>query len=316
MSTGQLLIPDTQIRVHRSKLLAPYTTWKIGGPADYLIEVANGYEIEVATGWANDQQMPVTVIGKGSNILIGDRGIRGLVIVANAVKGSVAQLLRIVEENEHYVSLEVEATAPLPKLATYTAKRGWSGVEWGIGVPGTIGGATVTNAGIPGAEIIDCLELIEVLEGSAGASRLPASWLEAKYRHTKLKLLPHAHRPSVLRVVLRLSKEEVEAVAQRQEYSKVHRLKSQPRGNKATAGSTFRNPPSGGRAWELIDRAGLRGYSVNGRASFSTLHCNFIVTEPEATANDVRQLIELAQQKVWERFGEWLEPEIEELGDD
>ena len=287
-----------------------HTTWRIGGPADFLVRASTPDNLVAAVAWARAEELPVTVIGGGSNLLVGDRGIRGLVVLART-PGERAEGLIEAEDLGDAVRLRVAAQAPLSWTGRYAAERGWAGLDWGVGLPGTIGGATVNNAGAHGTEQKDHLEAVVVLDNNGKVRELPASWLEASYRHTRIKHGPRPRPCHVVEAVMRLPKgDPAELVRLADEHAEFRKL-TQPTG--ACAGSTFTNPP-GDFAGRLLEAAGLKGYRVGG-VEFSTKHGNFIVNTGGARAGDVRELIASAQERVHEAFGVWLEPEIEEIGE-
>jgi UDP-N-acetylmuramate dehydrogenase len=287
-----------------------YTTWRIGGPADLLVRVPTPADLIAATAWARDQGLPVTVIGGGSNVLVGDRGVRGLVVVART-PGERAEGLLAAEDRGDHVVLRAGAQAPLSWVGRYCAERGWGGMDWGVGLPGTIGGATVNNAGAHGTEQKDHLISVVVVDNMGVVHEHDRDWLAPRYRHTALKDAPRPRPFHVLEAIFRLPKADpAELVRLATEHADYRHL-TQPTG--ACAGSTFTNPP-GDFAGRLIEAAGLKGFAVGG-VSFSTKHSNFIVNGGGATAADVRELIAIAQERVREQFGIRLEPEIEELGE-
>jgi len=287
-----------------------HTTWRIGGPADLLVRVPTQQDLIAAMAWARDQGLPVTVIGGGSNLLVGDRGIRGLVILART-PGERAERLLHVEDREDHVILRVGAQAPLSWVGRYCCERGWAGMEWGVGLPGTIGGATVNNAGAHGTEQKDHLEGVVVIDNVGELREFGRDWLAPRYRCTVLKESPRPRPYHVVETVLRLPKTDPAELLRLATEHADYRRQTQPTG--ACAGSTFTNPPDD-FAGRLLEAAGLKGFAVGG-AAFSTKHSNFIVNTGGATAAHVRELIAIAQTRVRDRFGIELQPEIEEIGE-
>ena len=153
-----------------------HTTWRIGGPADFLVRTPTPDDLVAAVAWARDEGLPVTVIGGGSNLLVGDRGIRGLVILSR-IPGERAEPLISVDDEGDFVRCRVAAQAPLSWVGRYASERGWGGMDWGVGLPGTIGGATVNNAGAHGTEQQDNLEHVVVLDNAGNITGQPRSWL-------------------------------------------------------------------------------------------------------------------------------------------
>jgi UDP-N-acetylmuramate--alanine ligase len=305
-------IPDRpNLKVQIDAPMRLHTTWRIGGPADLLVRAATPDDLIAALAWGRAQGLPVTVLGGGSNLLIDDGGIRGLVVLART-PGERATDLVEVEDLGEVVRLRVAAQAPLSWVGRFAAERGWAGMDWGVGLPGTIGGATVNNAGAHGTEQKDHLERV-ILFGEYGEiEEKPAAWLDASYRYTILKAAPRPRPWTVLAAVMLLPKgDPVELVRLADEHAAFRKL-TQPTG--ACAGSTFANP-DGDFAGRLLEESGLKGFAVGG-AMFSPKHANWIVNDGTATAANVRELIATARERVYERFGVELRREVEYLGGD
>ena len=299
-----------KLKLLRASPMSLHTTWRVGGPADLLVRAPTPDDLRAAAAWGAAEGLPLTVLGGGSNLLVGDGGIRGLTILART-PGERAEGLVAVEDLGDAVRLRVGAQAPLSWTARYAAERGWAGLDWGVGLPGTIGGATVNNAGAHGTEQKDHLEAVVVLDNDGVVEEKPASWLEAAYRHTVIKAAPRPRPFHVLEVVVRLPKGDPAALVRLADEHAAFRKRTQPTG--ACAGSTFANPP-GDHAGRLLEEAGLKGHRV-GPAGFSPKHANWIVNDGRATAAQVRELIAVARDRVRERFGVELRQEIEELGE-
>jgi UDP-N-acetylmuramate--alanine ligase len=297
---GLKVLRDAPMRLH--------TTWRIGGPADFLVRAATPDDLIAAAAWGRHQGMPVTVIGGGSNLLVGDSGIRGLAVLART-PGERAGALVDVEDLGDAVRLCVAAQAPLSWTGRYAAERGWAGMDWAVGLPGTIGGATVNNAGAHGTEQIDHLESVVLLNERGEIEEHPAAWLEAAYRHTVIKAAPRPRPWIVLTAVMLLPKGDPRALVRLADEHAAFRKETQPTG--ACAGSTFANPP-GDFAGRLLEESGLKGFAVGG-AAFSPKHANWVVNDGAATAADVRALIEMAQARVRDQFGVELRREVEYL---
>lgn len=291
--------------VMQDEPMARHTSFRVGGPADWLVRVSNAEELLKAVQVAYRANLPYRIIGGGSNVLVSDAGVRGIVILNRATN-------YVLEEREGGFILEAESGVSLPRLAGELAKRGAAGMEWGVGVPGTIGGAVVQNAGAWGTEAKDRLLSVEYwTPGREEPEIVPASELRLRYRGSMILDMPHQERPVVLRASFRLERDEPEAIAQRNATYVGQRTATQPRA--ASGGSTFRNPP-GDYAGRLIEAAGLKGHRV-GNASISAQHANFIVNHGGATAAEIRALIALAQGTVQEKFGIHLHPEVEFVGE-
>jgi UDP-N-acetylmuramate--alanine ligase len=299
------------LRIQRDAPLSLYTTWRIGGPADVLIRASNPDHLAAAIGWGREQGMPVTVIGGGSNMLIPDEGIRGLVVLSRT-PGERAEGLVTVEDLGDRVRLRVAAQAPLSWTGRYAAERGWAGLDWGVGLPGTIGGATVNNAGAHGTELKDYLDAVTILGADGQVREEPANWMEAAYRHTRIKAAPRPKTEIVLASTFVLPKGDRDQLVGLADEHARFRRETQPTG--ACAGSVFANPP-GDYAGRLLEAAGLKGYRIGG-AVFSPKHANWIVNTDSATAADVDALIRHAQAVISERDGIELRVEVERFTPD
>ncbi|MGN6484088.1 MAG: UDP-N-acetylmuramate dehydrogenase, partial [Thermomicrobiales bacterium] len=306
-----ILIPGhEQLKVQPGAAMSLYTTMRIGGPADFLVRVQEPDDMVVAMQWAAGEGLPVTVIGGGSNLLVGDGGIRGLVIVART-PGERATGLLTWEDEDDRVRVTVGAQAPLSWVGRYCAEQGWSGMDWGVGLPGQIGGATVNNAGAHGTELKDHLVGIELLHVDGSTERVPASWLEAGYRRTRIKVADRPRPWTILRSTFLLPKDDPAKLVHLADEHADFRKRTQPTG--ACSGSTFANPP-GDYAGRLIEQAGLKGFTL-GAMQLSPKHANWVVNTGGGTAADAWALIQHARSVVLERFGVELHPEIERVGE-
>jgi UDP-N-acetylmuramate dehydrogenase len=300
--------PDLKVLVDAS--MANMTTWRIGGPADFAVRVGHPEKVIAAIRWAHDRGLPVTIIGGGSNLLVGDEGIRGLVIVART-PGERAELLLTGSELGDWVRVRVAAQAPLSWVGRFCCEQGWAGMDWGVGLPGAIGGATVNNAGAHGTEMKDHLETVEIVLADGTTETHDRAWLNPTYRHTRLKDSAQPRGVAVTWVELLLPKADPAALQCLADEHAEYRHTTQPTGR--CAGSTFTNPP-GDFAGRLIEAAGLKDFAVGG-VRFSTIHSNFIVNDGSGTAEQVLELIAHAQAVVFDRFGVRLETEIEPIGE-
>lgn len=299
------------LQVIRYASMSMYTTMRVGGPAELLVRAQTPDDLVAAARWGYEQGLPITVIGGGSNLLVNDRGIRGLTIVARIPGVGARDLIAAVDEDDA-VRVTIAAQAPLSWAGRYAAEHGWAGLDWGVGLPGQIGGATVNNAGAHGTELKDYLEEIEIYHLETGETeRLAADWLEPTYRMTTIKGAPRPRPWVVLRSVFRLPKAEPAALVQLADAHAEFRRRTQPTG--ACSGSTFANPP-GDFAGRLLEAAGLKGYRL-GRMQLSPKHANWVVNTGGGTAAEAWALIEYARDIVHERFGIELRPEVERIGD-
>jgi UDP-N-acetylmuramate dehydrogenase len=277
--------------------LARQTTARIGGPADAFVATQTVRELSTAAQIAWAHGIPLFILGGGSNILISDQGVRGLVVDNRAGHVDVSG-----------AKITADAGTSSIHIARQAAKHGLTGFEWAIGVPGTFGGAIYGNAGAHGGDIETTLIVAEVIT-PGGSTVYRNADLEFEYRSSILK---REKRPDViLGGVLQLAHgDSSEIMARMQEYND-YRKRTQPPG--ATIGSTFKNPPSD-YAGRLIEAAGLKGYRIGG-AEISSVHANFFLNVGDATASDVRGLIEHARVEVLRQFGVELVPEIEMVGE-
>ena len=301
--------PPAELQVLHNEPVARYTSFRIGGPADFLARPADVNSLRAALTWAHEARLPVTIIGGGSNLICADRGIRGLAISYRAEGAPLA----VLEEGE-VIRLRVPAQRMLSSVARYCCEQGWAGLDWAVGLPGTIGGAVANNAGAHGTEMIDNLEALAVI-GPDGIEHLhDCSWLGARYRHTVLRSGDTAERPAgtlVTAAILRLRRGDREQLLTLANEHAAWRKEHQPR--RPCAGSIFKNPP-GTYAGYLIEQAGLKGYQVGG-AQISTLHANFIVNVGGATGANVMAIIHHARHVVREQFGVEMETEVEFIGE-
>ena len=294
--------------------LARYTAARIGGPADALLEVrAAGHLVGAARLlWQN--QVPFLVLGDGSNVLVSDRGVRGMVLVNRARQASF-------DETSDIPTVSAEAGVNLGALARQAAQRGLSGLEWAMGIPGTLGGAAFGNAGAHGGDIAGNLLVAEILHRNGQVEKWSVERFGYSYRSSLLKqtasqqvagsTVQASPEHIILSLVLRLERKPAEEIQNRMDTILSHRRRTQPPG--ASMGSMFKNPP-GDYAGRLIEAVGLKGAQI-GDAQISPLHANFFINLGQASAADVHGLIELAQQAVYEKFGLRLELEIELLGE-
>jgi UDP-N-acetylmuramate--alanine ligase len=307
-----ITIPERPtLKVQRNAPMRLHTTWRIGGPADFLVRAATPDDLVAAVQWGREQGMPVNVLGGGSNLLVGDRGIRGLTVLARTPGERAGDLVEV-EDLGDAVRLRVAAQAPLSWTGRYAAERGWAGMDWGVGLPGAIGGATVNNAGAHGTEQKDHLERVVVLNEQGEIEEYPAAWLESAYRHTIIKAAPRPRPWIVLAAVMILPKGNAAELVRLADEHAAFRKETQPTG--ACAGSTFANPP-GDFAGRLLEASGMKGFAIGG-AMFSPKHANWIVNDGSATASNVRELIATARERVLAEFGVELRREVEYLGDE
>jgi UDP-N-acetylmuramate dehydrogenase len=288
--------PEIRGRVIEQALLAPMTWFRVGGPAEFLFRPANLEDL-CACLRALPHEMPVTVIGAASNLIIRDGGVHGVVV----------KLARGFAEIELDGDGIIAGSAALDvTVAEHAAMAGVGGLEFLSGIPGTIGGAVAMNAGAYGGDISQVLDWAELCTRSGELLRLPAQELGLGYRHANL--LADA---VVVRARLRAQKGEAGQIAARMQQIKASREATQPI-RARTGGSTFANPPDQ-KAWELIDAAGCRGLA-RGAAQVSEMHCNFLINHGGATAAELEALGEEVRRRVMESSGLALRWEIKRIG--
>lgn len=287
-------------QVRRNVSLAPYTSARVGGPADVLVTVNSADELAAVVMLLWDADQPYLILGGGSNLLVSDAGVRGVTIL-NRAKG-------VRFEAGRQPKVRAEAGVILSNLANRCAGKALSGLEWAATVPGTIGGAVYGNAGAFGGDVAHSLLQAEVLTAS-GREQWPTVKLEYGYRTSILKR--GEVRAAVLAAELSLRNATKEEVAVKISEFSERRKTTQPPG--ASMGSMFKNP-QGDAAGRLIEAAGLKGTRV-GSAEVSPVHGNFFINHGHSKASDIRALIELVQKKVREHSGVELELEVELVGD-
>lgn len=290
------ILPEKNIYINEP--MNKHTTFRIGGSADVLVTPGVSETAEVLRLCKN-HDIPVTIIGNGSNLLVGDQGIRGVVIEF----GRPAEEIIIQGEQMH-----VTAGTMLSKAANEAAANGLSGLEFAAGIPGTVGGAVVMNAGAYGGEMKDVIRTVTVLTKEGEKRTLTLEELDLGYRHSCIL----ENNYIVLSAELSLQKADTEQIRAVMADLRERRVTKQPL-EYPSAGSTFKRP-KGYFAGKLIQDAGLRGYQVGG-AQVSEKHCGFVINKGDATARDVRQLISDVQKKVYEEFHVQIEPEVKMIGE-
>jgi UDP-N-acetylmuramate dehydrogenase len=292
------LAADRGPDLRRDIALAPLTTLRVGGPADRLADARDAEQLLGMLSLARDAEAPCFVLGNGSDLVVADAGMRGLVI-RNRAKSVVVDGERV----------EADSGTPMAMLVKRCTTDGLAGLEFGISIPGTLGGALWANAGAHDGEMRDVVEWVDTWDpGSAARRRLTPDDCQFAYRESRFK---HSGEV-VLAAALRLRGGDSEAIGATVEANQAHRVATQPLADQ-NAGSVFRNPP-GDHAGRLIDAAGLKGFRI-GSARISELHANFIVTDRDGSAADVRALGDAVRATVEERFDVRLAYEIEFVGE-
>lgn len=282
--------------------LAAYTSFKTGGPADVLVIPAGPEELAATISLAKATENPYYIIGNASNILISDKGYRGIIIMLRDQHAKVT----ITDEGETAL-VTAPSACPLVKVAMEAARAGLTGLEFAAGIPGSLGGAVFMNAGAYGGEIKDCIVSAEVMNGNGEVFTIDKEALDLSYRHSAVE----EQGLVVLDATFRLKKGDTEAIMAVITDLNARRRDKQPL-EYPSAGSTFKRP-EGYFAGKLIQDAGLAGFAV-GDACVSTKHCGFVINKGHATSTDIMQLINAVSDKVFETFGVRLEPEVRMLG--
>ena len=291
----------TELQPKSNVVLANYTTWRVGGPAQWFVEPETLAETHAALAWAHSCGVPCRVIGAGSNLLIHDDGLTGLTISLRRLQGA-----ELDPRDGVVVALAGE---PIPTLARRAARAGLKGLAWSVGIPGTVGGAAVMNAGAQGGCTADWLEAVQVVPVSGGESfELSNNDLDFAYRHSRLQ----QEDLVVLSARFRLEAGHDPGALSRETSGNLsHRTTTQPY-TQPSCGSVFRNPEPL-KAGRLIEDLGLKGTRLGG-AEVSTVHANYIFNTGDAKAMDIDGLIRLVQDRVEEQHAVRLHTEVKRLG--
>ncbi len=291
----------TECQIKAQVSLATLTSFRVGGPAEWYAAPRNLDQLKASFEYAETRDLAITMLGAGSNLLISDRGIPGLVISTRHLRHS--------EFDPQTGTVTVAAGEPLPRLAWQAAERGWQGLEWAVGIPGSVGGAVVMNAGAHKTCIADMLVNAEVLLPSGKIETLSLEELGYSYRTS---LLQGSDR-LVTKATLQLQPGFDSSLVMTTTRAHLEqRKKSQPY-HLPSCGSVFRNPLPYTAGW-LIEQSGLKGYQV-GAAQIAQRHANFILNCGGAKANDIFSLINHVQQQVQQNWSVWLHPEVRMLGE-
>ena len=289
----------TKDRIRQNEPMKNHTTFRVGGPADIFL-TPSAEELPAVLSVCREEQMPVTVIGNGSNLLVGDQGIRGVVIcIGFGMRG-----IRVDGEK-----IFLEAGVTLAAAAQQAAKAGLTGLEFASGIPGTFGGAVVMNAGAYGGEMKDVIVSVRVISEDGEILTLSKEELDLSYRHS---VIPERGYLVIDGELLLTREKNPDQITERMEELKKKRIEKQPL-EYPSAGSTFKRP-EGYFAGKLIRDAGLRGFSVGG-AAVSEKHCGFVINKGNATAADICALMDEVTRIVKEKYAVTLEPEVKKVGE-
>ncbi len=289
--------------VQRDYSLARMSTVRTGGEAEYFARAGSKAQLRELLAWARAVDMPVAVVGSGSNLLIADEGVRGLVV-------KLDRKLALIQR-EGPLRIVCGGGARLPAVATRAAQAGLSGIEFGVNIPGTVGGAVRMNANAYGGELARTLQWVEIITAEGSERRLPEQ-LGFAYRRSNLQA-----GEIVARASFQLAESDTSTVKATLAEMRARRHEAQPQGIK-TFGSTFVNPEDpraeGRTAGQLLSEAGCNGLTVGG-ARLAPKHANFVENTGDATTADVIAVMAAGRARVLERFGVALEPEVQTLGD-
>ncbi|MBW4654415.1 MAG: UDP-N-acetylmuramate dehydrogenase [Kaiparowitsia implicata GSE-PSE-MK54-09C] len=297
-----ILLPETGLTIQPQMALSSYTSYRVGGAAEWLAVPRTLSQLQDAVTWATTQGEPITLLGAGSNLLVSDRGLPGLVICTRHFRST--------QFDAETGRITAAAGEPLPRLAWQAAERGWQGLEWAVGIPGTAGGAVVMNAGAHQSCMADILIEAHILTARGTLEIIRPDQMGYAYRTSQLQGDPTR---LVAQAVFQLQPgAEPNTVANITRDHKDHRQKTQPY-NLPSCGSVFRNPSPKTAGW-LIEQSGLKGYQIGG-AQVAQRHANFILNCGNASAGDIFRLMHHVQEQVEQQWNLLLHPEVKILGD-
>ena len=290
--------------IRLDELMSKHTTFKVGGAADVFVTPTTIDSIKQVINLCKNENIEYYVIGKGSNLLVGDNGYRGVIICIYNTLDNVS----VVEDNENMSLVTAGAGITLSKLANVIADNELEGFEFASGIPGTLGGAVTMNAGAYGGEIKDCIVSAKVMDNDGNIIMIDRDNMDLSYRHS----IVMEKKYIVLEATFRFAKGNEKAIRDKMLDLNMRRKEKQPL-EYPSAGSTFKRP-EGYFAGKLIMDSGLAGYTVGG-ACVSTKHCGFVINKDNATANDIRKLMNNIDSIVFEKYGVHVEPEVRMLGE-
>lgn len=295
----ELCSAASEQHVLKDEPMSGHTTFRVGGPADYFVTPADTGEIREVIRLCRDRNVPYYIVGNGSNLLVGDRGYRGVIIQVFRYMNQISTEGEIIR---------AQAGALLSKVAAVACEAELTGMEFASGIPGTLGGAVRMNAGAYGGEMKQVLKCAEVLTPDGEILEIPVEDMKMGYRTSIVSARDYV----VLQAVLSLKKGNREEIRAKMEELRKKRVEKQPL-EYGSAGSTFKRP-EGYFAGKLIEDAGLRGFRV-GNAQVSEKHCGFVINRGGATAAEVDELMNEVIRRVEANSGVRLEPEVKKIGD-
>lgn len=288
-------------KILRQEPMKKHTTFKIGGPAEYFIKIESIKELKEILKMAKENNIDLTIIGNGSNLLVSDKGIKGITLIIKIEK------INIQEKNEE-IEITVGAGEKIGKIAQKCLQEGITGIEELSGIPGTIGGAVRMNAGAHGKEMKDIVKVVKCVDYQGKEKQFANDELEFGYRTSIFK----KEKYIITETILSLQKGKKEEIKAKMDEYRTYRKEKQPI-EYPSAGSTFKRGNDFITA-KLIDEAGLKGYSI-GDAEVSSKHSGFIINKGNATSEDVLKLVKHIQEEVYKKFGKKIELEIEVIGE-
>ena len=291
---------NSEIKINED--MSKHTSFKVGGKADIFIKINDIQDLKYILDFTKKNNIPLTIIGNGSNVLVKDNGIRGITIYLNFDD------IQIDEEQNGEVIVTVGSGVKLAMLAVILQKKGIAGFEFASGIPGTIGGAIRMNAGAYGKEMKEVVENVTYIDEEGNKHKLENEQMDFSYRHSRFK----EKQEIIIEAQLKFQKEDAEKIKERMDEYRKARMEKQPI-DMPSAGSTFKRGTNYISA-KLIDDAGLKGYKIGG-AQVSEKHAGFIVNKGNATAQDILDLIDYVIKVVYEKFGKILELEVEVIGE-
>jgi len=300
-SSQSITLPHSGIIIEPKTILAPLTSFRVGGPAEWFADPHTIEQLQESYQWGIESGYPITFLGAGSNLLISDKGLPGLIISTRHLKDH--------HIDAHTGLMTADAGKPIPRLSTQAAKSGCTGFEWAVGIPGTVGGAIVMNAGAHGGCVADNLVEAQILNPDGSLQTLTNEQRQYSYRSSILQSTPQL----VVRAIFQLNPGQDPQTVLSQTYEhRDHRLSTQPY-DWPSCGSVFRNPLPKTAGW-LIEQSGLKGYMLGG-AQVAQKHANFILNFEQASASDIFNLIHHVQDTVEDQWGYRLHPEVKMLGE-
>ena len=292
-------MPHSEIK--KDELMSKHTSFRVGGPADIWIKINDINDLIYITNFVKENNIPLSIVGNGTNTLVKDKGIRGIVICPDFQNVNI-------EWQGDIAKVTVGAGVKLPVLAKTILENSIEGYEFASGIPGSMGGAIRMNAGAYGGEMKQIVESVRYIDEEGNIKTVNSENINFSYRYSRFK----ENKEIIIDAVLNLKKGNYEEIKEKMDDLNNRRNEKQPL-NMPSAGSTFKRG-NGFITSQIIDEAGLRGYAIGG-AKVSEKHAGFVVNTGNATAEDILNLVDYIMKTVYEKFGKIIEPEIEILGE-